>query len=262
MLRSMACAVERRHEIGAVEHDVAGLGPQPGPRRAARSAARPVHLPIALQPSTQSWRVIWVRAGRRAQLGEATGAAGARPGRRPPAASRRSRRRPGPGRRRCRDRWCRCREHPRSGSDSGNSRARAPCRVSGQRCTPAGRRPRPRCRSRATHGVPESRSQPARSGAAARRQAAQHEAPPVERTRAHAIRRPPRVDARSAQPVIIARRLFQDAGHHHHEDVHDDEPDERPGEREVDGARGLAAAEEREQERQRRVEPTATWRAR
>ena len=30
----------------------------------------PVHLPIALQPSTQSWRVIWVRAGMRAQLGE------------------------------------------------------------------------------------------------------------------------------------------------------------------------------------------------
>ena len=56
--------------VGAVEHGIARVGLR-GPRVcSSRPSGTPVHLPMALQPSTQSCRVIWVRDGQRLELGE------------------------------------------------------------------------------------------------------------------------------------------------------------------------------------------------
>ncbi len=51
------------HRIGAVEHDEARLGLRAVTASSSADSRAPFHLPIALQPSTQSWRVICVRDG-------------------------------------------------------------------------------------------------------------------------------------------------------------------------------------------------------
>ncbi len=59
-----AAAVERLFEfVGAIEDDIAGSGLRPSALQELARAGRPVHLPMALQPSTQSCRVICVRDG-------------------------------------------------------------------------------------------------------------------------------------------------------------------------------------------------------
>ena len=58
-----ALVVGRAAEIvGAVQDDVARVRLQ-APWSSTALSGTPVHLPMALQPSTQSWRVICVREG-------------------------------------------------------------------------------------------------------------------------------------------------------------------------------------------------------
>jgi hypothetical protein len=71
--RNRAC---RRNHVGAVEHDVARDRLRVRRDQAAAPAAFLSTSPIALHPSTQSCRVICVRAGMALHLGELTASCG------------------------------------------------------------------------------------------------------------------------------------------------------------------------------------------
>ena len=199
---------------------------------------------MALQPSTQSCRVIWLRAGIALQLGEREGRRRldqpvdpqppvGEAGRRVPPPLRRARLGVAVG--------AELRRHLGRVELAGERLRR---RSAGAPGTTAIRRSR--ARSSRKLGLAPSQSQPPRSSAGAAR--------PAVSSRRRVIG----LIARSSfgKPVAAGDHradLVQRPGEDHHDQVHDDEQHQEPGGDEVDRARRLPPAEQVEQPRPGRV---------